>query len=168
MYRTTKATFKTLYLRQNLSYCCLSNWKFIGDIDLFTMEHPLFKKQCLQYAISFWTLDLEESITEDILKRSSWRKKMSNGTLTVFRTLQTSDSWEQHTKNFTKKILITHVILDGNWMLTTRWKPWTLFLGTLETLPKAIGWKICRFFWFIQHTWMYTKTLWSNVIKMHG
>ena len=48
---------------------------------------------------------------------------MSNGTLTVFRTLQTSDSWEQHTKNFTKKILITHVILDGNWILTTRWKP---------------------------------------------
>ena len=105
----------------------------------------LFKKKWLQYVILFQIIYLEEKITEEIPKRISWPLKVSKGIPKVFRALQTSDSWGQRRKNVREKTLITHVILDRNWMLTTRWKPRVLFLGVLRTFPRAIRWKTFSF-----------------------
>ena len=105
----------------------------------------LFKKKWLQYIILFQIIYLEEKITEEIPKRISWPLKVSKGIQKVFRALQTSDSWGQRRKNVREKTLITHVILDRNWILTTRWKPRVLFLGVLGTFPRAIRWKTFSF-----------------------
>ena len=66
--------------------------------------------------ISFWTIDLEEKIIEKTAKNKKVFQRRS------YRNYQTSDTWLQHMNNLRKKMLITNLILDENWMLTTRCK----------------------------------------------